>query len=43
MIPIIAAIVQAIYDATGVRINHLPATPERVYKAMKEQGVIYRG
>lgn len=40
MIPIIPAITQAIYDATGARITHLPATPERVYKAMKEQGVI---
>ncbi|RXT05765.1 xanthine dehydrogenase family protein molybdopterin-binding subunit [Ammoniphilus sp. CFH 90114] len=40
MIPIIPAIMQAIYDATGARINHLPATPERVYKAMKEQGRI---
>lgn len=40
MIPIIPAIMQAIYDATGARINHLPATPERVYKAMKEQGKI---
>jgi CO/xanthine dehydrogenase Mo-binding subunit len=40
MIPIIPAIVQAIYDATGARIRHLPATPERVYQAMKEQGMI---
>lgn len=40
MIPIIPAIIQAIYDATGARITHLPATPERVYQAMKEQGVI---
>ncbi len=40
MIPIIPAIIQAIYDATGARITHLPATPERVYNAMKEQGVI---
>jgi xanthine dehydrogenase D subunit len=40
MIPIIAAITEAIYDATGARIYHLPATPERVHKAMKEQGII---
>lgn len=40
MIPIIPAIIQAIYDATGARIRHLPATPERVYQAMKEQGYI---
>ncbi|QED47725.1 xanthine dehydrogenase family protein molybdopterin-binding subunit [Cytobacillus dafuensis] len=36
MIPIIAAIVSAIYDATGVRIYHLPATPERIFNALKE-------
>lgn len=40
MIPIIPAIIQAIYDATGARINHLPATPERIYRAMKEQEVM---
>jgi xanthine dehydrogenase D subunit len=37
MIPIIPAITNAIYDAVGVRIKHLPATPERVYQAMKEK------
>ncbi|MHC0038759.1 xanthine dehydrogenase family protein molybdopterin-binding subunit [Pseudoneobacillus sp. C159] len=36
MIPIIPAITNAIYDAVGVRIKHLPATPERVHRAMKE-------
>ncbi|MBT2689602.1 molybdopterin-dependent oxidoreductase [Bacillus sp. ISL-47] len=36
MIPIIAAIMAAIYDATGARIYHLPATPERVFNALKE-------
>lgn len=35
MIPIIPAIMSAIYDATGARIFHLPATPERVFKALK--------
>ncbi|MBU8878571.1 molybdopterin-dependent oxidoreductase [Bacillus sp. FJAT-29790] len=35
MIPIIAAIMSAIYDATGARIYHLPATPERVFNALK--------
>ncbi|WP_430784573.1 xanthine dehydrogenase family protein molybdopterin-binding subunit [Virgibacillus flavescens] len=35
MIPIIPAIMSAIYDAVGVRIKHLPATPERVYRAMQ--------
>nr|WP_276570918.1 molybdopterin cofactor-binding domain-containing protein [Cytobacillus firmus] len=36
MIPIIAAIMSAIYDATGARIRHLPATPERVFNALKD-------
>lgn len=36
MIPIIPAIMSAIYDATGARINHLPATPERIYNSMKK-------
>ncbi|MFD1360452.1 xanthine dehydrogenase family protein molybdopterin-binding subunit [Lentibacillus salinarum] len=36
MIPIIPAIMSAIYDAVGVRINHLPATPERIHKAIQE-------
>jgi xanthine dehydrogenase D subunit len=36
MIPIIAAIMSAIYDATGARIFHLPATPERVFNALKD-------
>ena len=35
MIPIISAIISAIYDAVGVRIKHLPATPERIFKAIK--------
>ncbi|MBY0120507.1 molybdopterin-dependent oxidoreductase [Bacillus sp. S/N-304-OC-R1] len=36
MIPIIAAIMSAIYDATGARIYHLPATPERIFNAIKK-------
>ncbi|WP_057764607.1 xanthine dehydrogenase family protein molybdopterin-binding subunit [Cytobacillus praedii] len=36
MIPIIPAIMSAIYDATGARIYHLPATPERIFNALKE-------
>ncbi|QQK81045.1 molybdopterin-dependent oxidoreductase [Salicibibacter cibi] len=35
MIPIIPAIMSAIYDATGAKVRHLPATPERIYEAMK--------
>jgi CO/xanthine dehydrogenase Mo-binding subunit len=31
------AILNAIYDATGVRICNLPATPERIVRALREQ------
>lgn len=37
MIPIAPAILNAIYDATGVRIYDLPATPEKLRKAIDEQ------
>ena len=36
IMPTIPAILNAVYDAVGVRINELPMTPERVYKAIKE-------
>ena len=37
--PTAAAIANAVYDAVGVRINHLPLTPERVYWGlMKKKG-----
>jgi CO/xanthine dehydrogenase Mo-binding subunit len=32
-----AAIVNAIYDATGVRIYDLPATPEKILRGIKEE------
>lgn len=32
------AIINAIYDATGVRLRQIPATPERVWSALKEKG-----
>ncbi|MFZ3578986.1 xanthine dehydrogenase family protein molybdopterin-binding subunit [Virgibacillus sp. DJP39] len=35
MIPIIPAIMAAIHDAIGVRVYHLPATPERIYQAIQ--------
>ncbi len=38
IMPTIPAILNAVYDATGVRIWELPLTPERVYKALKEKG-----
>jgi len=36
LIPMAAAIANAIYNATGVRIRELPATPERVLFAIKK-------
>ena len=37
IIPVGSAVANAIYDATGERVFTLPATPERVYKAMSER------
>ena len=36
IMPAIPAILNAVYDAVGVRINKLPLTPERVYLALKK-------
>ena len=36
-VPITPAITNAIHDATGVWITHIPATSERVYMALKRQ------
>jgi 4-hydroxybenzoyl-CoA reductase subunit alpha len=36
IMPTIPAILNAVYDAVGVRIYELPMTPERVYRAIKE-------
>ena len=36
-LPAAAAVVNAIRDATGVRIHHTPATPERVFRALREK------
>ncbi len=36
ILPTIPAILNAIYDATGVRINELPVTAERLFMAMKK-------
>ncbi|MBI2936472.1 MAG: xanthine dehydrogenase family protein molybdopterin-binding subunit [Chloroflexi bacterium] len=35
--PIAAAITNAVFDAAGVRINSLPITAEKVYRALKER------
>ncbi|MDP2726137.1 MAG: molybdopterin-dependent oxidoreductase, partial [Dehalococcoidia bacterium] len=37
MIPTAPAITNAIYDACGIRLHHLPATPQRVRQAIKKQ------
>jgi CO/xanthine dehydrogenase Mo-binding subunit len=34
-IPTAAAVANAVHDAVGVRVNHLPLTPEKVYWALK--------
>ena len=31
------AVVNAIYDAVGVRLHEIPATPERVWRALREK------
>jgi CO/xanthine dehydrogenase Mo-binding subunit len=36
MIPVAAAIANAVYNATGVRFTELPLTPERVLNKLKE-------
>jgi CO/xanthine dehydrogenase Mo-binding subunit len=35
MVPTIPAVMNAIYDAVGVRIFDLPATPEKVLMAIR--------
>jgi len=38
--PVAAAIANAVEDAIGVRITGLPITPEKVYRAMREKGML---
>ncbi len=35
MVPVAAAIANAISDAVGVRMTQLPMTPERVFAALR--------
>ena len=35
-LPVLGAVANAIYDATGVRITELPITPERILRGLKE-------
>ena len=37
-LPPMAAIANAIYNATGVRVYKLPLSPENVLRALKEAG-----
>ncbi len=37
LLPVASAIANAVYDATGVRLYDLPLTPERVWRALKEE------
>jgi len=37
IMPTIPAILNAIYDATGVYVKELPVTPERVLRAIREK------
>jgi xanthine dehydrogenase molybdenum-binding subunit len=35
----IGSVANAIYDAIGIKFNEAPITPEKVLKAIKEQGI----
>ncbi len=37
LVPVAPAVINAIYDAVGVYVTSLPATPERVLQAIKDQ------
>jgi len=36
--PVLPAVANAVYDAVGVRVNFLPITPEKVLRALRENG-----
>ena len=40
LVPTVPAIMNAIYDAIGVRINSLPATPEKILAALREKRIL---
>ena len=40
LIPTPAAIMNAVKNATGVRITEIPATPEKVYFTLRRAGVV---
>jgi 4-hydroxybenzoyl-CoA reductase subunit alpha len=37
LLPVMPAIANAIYDAVGVRIDEVPITPEKIFKALEEK------
>ncbi len=37
LIPVAAAVANALYDATGIRFTEIPITAERLYRALKEK------
>ena len=37
LLPILPAVVNAVYDAIGVRVSELPITPDRLYKAIERR------
>ncbi|MES9888398.1 MAG: molybdopterin cofactor-binding domain-containing protein, partial [Candidatus Sedimenticola sp. 6PFRAG1] len=39
LVPTVPAIMNAIYDAIGVRITNLPATPEKILAALREKKI----
>ena len=39
LLPILPAVANAIYDAVGIRINSLPITPDKLWKAAQRQQV----
>jgi CO/xanthine dehydrogenase Mo-binding subunit len=43
MVPVVAAIPNAIAQATGARVWRLPATPERVWQAMRQEKISRAG
>jgi CO/xanthine dehydrogenase Mo-binding subunit len=40
--PTAAAIAHAIFDAVGVRLTHIPMTPQRIYEALAKEGGAHR-
>ncbi|MDZ4804812.1 MAG: molybdopterin cofactor-binding domain-containing protein [Candidatus Eisenbacteria bacterium] len=37
LLPIMPAVANAVYDAVGVRIDEIPVTPDKVWKALREK------